>query len=1311
MSDASKPKVKRIKKTSVEEIELFSIPLRKKKKKETASAEAVNKTYWLETQLKNVDGEAIPFLRVDVLFEDGRTFQKRSNEYGVIRVDELAKPGDYRLEFPELAQPNIAAAAEKQKGIEVVSLDDCFAPGVEELSFSYFVKDLVEEKIQFEILSEHYGDGPIYKQLLLREEREDGEHQLSWDGRFKPTTGPPDETQLLNPLYGPYTLRIATEDGSFAAESQFFVLYHSLELKLGPWTADEKEPPAGKEQELVQYQLNRLGYYGGPVGRDCDDYLKKAIIRYKANHPDFHQATFDPDDYDDAISGALKDALAASDQARELPDPETIADPSAEVELLVESVYYESRDEFPEPQESKVAYEQARINRPLVPLEVEILLRSKGGEAVSAPDAVGPVRVNWSVNDSLSSAVDSLWQASDGAPSQTQDYVRACIAHEAADTGDNCHKDFGGLRDNGESDWHTSFLLGDSYVPWLLEKDAQQKVVFSKAYADDDDYPPRIGRAGAFFRPSYVAGDRYAVTAAIDFAGLPNEEALQTAHGEQVLEKASATFEIRRSAKVALLIEWPGRQALQLPAIDWAALKDEFAKTGILLDVDGMQTKNITDVISADEYRELVVAHTQFSDASSVAFAEGQMMGVPVPEQGSMSPSAYEMHLAEFVEEFWNKLKAPLALLLCQKLRAEHPYGFIVLDFLPHQPLDICQSDGESGETSVVVENHISPGFSTSQPGGFIGLQSAPEQRKAHEELAHEIGHAFWLNHWQHAADAHPDEHDTADDNCVMSLLSPGCSHEHHRIGKSQAHFCGKCNLKLRGWDIQNLPQGTAGEQQADGVISEDEQPEFQIAFFQVDDPEHVGHPGENLERPGEKSVLSLAEGGVEVFGAYDAAPGASAGGSSGEAWDAEKPLGKNTDIQQDAGDGDCGPTCAAFLRYGGLKSKVPPEEAGLPVTTKTIQDLCKKMRKETDACKSEKLGLYAEDMIDVLNEFAGVRWDYDTAGKRIGDGRLVRHDKDRIKVLSLANKPSSEREWVPYQKIIGKFEETASDREKWDQCGTGILVGIMSIKDVVWPEYMPNASRHWVIYCGLARRLASDKTYENFEHFEPGKYDGAVNEETYVRYYCPGHGSKRDFQYMQASLFAFVHTWLETSQPKAPEFCGGSTVPIKFQWSECKTPWTMAFYARDAPEAWTVKAGQPLGELYVTTSKNECSMITAKTDAKYYDSAREADAAAHACKTAAVVVESPAGIFAMVEVNDPNEAVVATTLNSGLSWKRPNGSFFARNWARVVSIRGWLGATVNEEKKHYKLDFVWKTSHRPDEETNQPPDQENNKL
>lgn len=73
--------------------------------------------------------------------------------------------------------------------------------------------------------------------------------------------------------------------------------------------------------------------------------------------------------------------------------------------------------------------------------------------------------------------------------------------------------------------------------------------------------------------------------------------------------------------------------------------------------------------------------------------------------------------------------------------------------------------------------------------------------------MAHEIGHNMYLSHWQvPAADPYrrPIDHDQSDNNCMMSYAW-------HLAGrpavnadgmKFHGRFCGKCNLKLRGWHI-----------------------------------------------------------------------------------------------------------------------------------------------------------------------------------------------------------------------------------------------------------------------------------------------------------------------------------------------------------------------------------------------------------------------------------------------------------------------------------------------------------------------------
>lgn len=137
--------------------------------------------------------------------------------------------------------------------------------------------------------------------------------------------------------------------------------------------------------------------------------------------------------------------------------------------------------------------------------------------------------------------------------------------------------------------------------------------------------------------------------------------------------------------------------------------------------------------------------------------------------------------------------------------------------------------------------------------------------------LAHEIGHALFLKHWQNAAGASKIDHDQADCNCVMSypLLPYGNAtnlatadpaqpgelpladqtawmtaadeptttwmakytnvkngtdgfvrvvNKHFLPKRYLPHFCGKCNLNLRGWNIYAAKLPMASKDPMDGT-------------------------------------------------------------------------------------------------------------------------------------------------------------------------------------------------------------------------------------------------------------------------------------------------------------------------------------------------------------------------------------------------------------------------------------------------------------------------------------------------------------
>ena len=73
--------------------------------------------------------------------------------------------------------------------------------------------------------------------------------------------------------------------------------------------------------------------------------------------------------------------------------------------------------------------------------------------------------------------------------------------------------------------------------------------------------------------------------------------------------------------------------------------------------------------------------------------------------------------------------------------------------------------------------------------------------------MAHEIGHNLYLSHWEVPAGdfyRRPIDHDQNDHNCMMSYAWNITSRPTLAANGWLffGRFCGKCNLKLRGWDL-----------------------------------------------------------------------------------------------------------------------------------------------------------------------------------------------------------------------------------------------------------------------------------------------------------------------------------------------------------------------------------------------------------------------------------------------------------------------------------------------------------------------------
>jgi hypothetical protein len=133
------------------------------------------------------------------------------------------------------------------------------------------------------------------------------------------------------------------------------------------------------------------------------------------------------------------------------------------------------------------------------------------------------------------------------------------------------------------------------------------------------------------------------------------------------------------------------------------------------------------------------------------------------------------------------------------KLRKSYPSGVLVIDFSLYA--DALPQDGPEFHEAPCLGAEEGLVMIWQRVGGSLWYIAS-----------HEIGHCLWLRHWENAGNevGTPLDHDQNDHSCMMSYPvdldgPPRGPHLAHQLMAAYApHFCGKCNLKLRGWDVRN---------------------------------------------------------------------------------------------------------------------------------------------------------------------------------------------------------------------------------------------------------------------------------------------------------------------------------------------------------------------------------------------------------------------------------------------------------------------------------------------------------------------------
>ena len=695
--------------------------------------------------------------------------------------------------------------------LQLIAVDHHFAPGRETLEIVYTIRHYQEgDKVTLEITSPHHG-GPLFKLDLGGGDKSNGVHSFHWNGRSNATGAMAD--RYVHPLLAPFKVKLTGSLGH-SGEKEFTVLYAGVRLALGPWVPrDDRPQAADRRTHFVQLRLNELGHHGGPVSGSLDDAAKSAIKRYKR----YHTALYT--DATDAITDALVARLEAGDNRRNAFDNTTFITRDAVTSKVFTDgdQYYRQYADLRTPV-VKVNHEKDSLGRPVFPLKGEVLLLSKYKElgaadaGVWSPEATGPARVRWSSEDPAEDTTILPDGSTAGVPSRTKQYLDLALPVVPA-PGDNTAEKFSGLRTAGAIDHRKLYFSDTGLLGYTVEDDGGHKAWVTRAHADPALRRDLLGSAVILARTSYMCGDDYRFCADLDFQGEANRGYLDGIYAgkEALLHARTGTLRVWRKARVGAHVRW-GQRTETGEALSWATVFARFREA--YLEYEGPNRSLVRDdLLTLADYNTIVAARCTNAayvaavqaEATAVAGGAAAALGLGsycVDLRSARLPgetiAAYGSRLGNAMDAVWNEINQAVVDRMSAQLRPRSPQGILVLDYKVVCPTQWRAAGG--------VGDVPAPRSAWADKDGvtMIEIDLSMDQDTL---MAHEIGHNLYLSHWEvPAADSfrRPIDHDQSDHNCMMSyawniptrptLAANGLLF----LGR----FCGKCNLKLRGWDL-----------------------------------------------------------------------------------------------------------------------------------------------------------------------------------------------------------------------------------------------------------------------------------------------------------------------------------------------------------------------------------------------------------------------------------------------------------------------------------------------------------------------------
>ncbi len=721
----------------------------------------------------------------------------------------------------------------EEVGVHGISLlgevEDHFAPEKESIDINYKIKD-PEGKYKagrIEIHGEKYPNNPVSIIPLKGDNfKPNTELTITWDGKCTCDSGPLKDGKYINPLYSPYKIigAVSTiEDFSSGVvksreRKETNVLFHSLEVINGTHTPDGTAPDKATEREKwVQHRLNELGYYGGPVDGDLtSNQAKYAINSFQHSH---WKVGSSPKEVL-TINGTLDDdtfrAIEAETEAREIFENDDWLKPDVESKLWTyDNFFFKPLARYWANQRQNDV-EKKFMPRPHIPLEVKIYLKGKGEEdkKVESPKAVGTVTVVWEL-EPIKRTVTGLADPAKSYVENALKYVKDGTKTTAKDTktGNNCHKDVDGFREDDFFANHKNhFLIGTKLQPFNVREDTSKKIVYSRVY-NGTDYPDKQGRAGAYFMASHKGGDIHQIKVRLYFDLDDNAKELKKIYYDGDKPKDEVTGKtgrlvVWRRTKVLAVISDHAWKAGKAPS--WTDIRDEYRKAFVELEDNGSPeiTRRYKDVINNTTYTAIAIASG--IPGPDVRYGTTAIYGSAAPAQNpTESPSDYFDRVRDdwwtpTVRPYVEAIESRLNHKILELLRREGCEGYVVHETSDHIPF-MAKKLNAAG-TALTAEDAWDEPFTFSRNSyadtdGIVKMSLDMEYTTLFL-YNHEMGHNKFLQHWRYTGGAINTDHDHNDNHCNMTYVQPGTS-----ASAWVTTFCGKCLLRLAGWDVQALPQ------------------------------------------------------------------------------------------------------------------------------------------------------------------------------------------------------------------------------------------------------------------------------------------------------------------------------------------------------------------------------------------------------------------------------------------------------------------------------------------------------------------------